>query len=176
MQQGTKPVRIIIASIATQRNTIDISPPAGSLPQVHFQNGNDLYDSLMKFIVNVNGQAAYGWIAPSFSGTQLKSGRLAVCADHIVGQWVAYPITHTISSVITSDDHGDTWQWQPAGSPDGAEMNGSWALPPSFSLCNECQQHHYCLSVPLPSVADLTGLVLCRAQSARSPRCPTARL
>ena len=27
----------------------------------------------------------YGWIAPSFSGTQLKSGRLAVCADHIVG-------------------------------------------------------------------------------------------
>ena len=49
----------------------------------------------------------YGWIAPSFSGTQLKSGRLAVCADHIVGQWTAYPITHTISSVITSDDAGN---------------------------------------------------------------------
>ena len=89
----------------------------------------------------------YGWIAPSFSGTQLKSGRLAVCADHIVGQWTACkhdtcltsssqfcavsaavgmaaaPITHTISSVITSDDHGASWQWQPAGSPDGAEMN-----------------------------------------------------
>eukprot|EP01047_Picozoa_sp_COSAG01_P047512 COSAG01_NODE_4546_length_4932_cov_10.841092_1_plen_595_part_10 len=65
----------------------------------------------------------YGWIAPSFSGTQLNSGRLAVCADHIVGQWTAYPITHTISSVITSDNHGSTWEWQPAGSPDGSEMN-----------------------------------------------------
>ena len=67
--------------------------------------------------------AGYGWIAPSFSGTQLRSGRLAVCADHIVDQWTAYPITHTISSLITSDDHGATWQWQPKGSPDGYEMN-----------------------------------------------------
>ena len=48
----------------------------------------------------------YGWIAPISNGIQLQSGRLAVCADHIKGQWSAYPITHTISSMIYSDDHG----------------------------------------------------------------------
>merc|ERR1712060_583875 len=66
---------------------------------------------------------SYGWIAPSFSGAQLASGRLVVCADYIVGQWKPFPYTHSRSGVITSDDHGATWEWQLAGSPDGEEMN-----------------------------------------------------
>lgn len=44
------------------------------------------------------------YISDSFSGTQLKSGRLAVCADHYVNQWTAYPATHYFASVITSGD------------------------------------------------------------------------
>ena len=48
----------------------------------------------------------FGWIAPISNGVQLTGGRLAICADHIKGQWSAYPITHTVSSMIYSDDHG----------------------------------------------------------------------
>jgi len=50
--------------------------------------------------------SGYGWIAPISNGIQLKGGRLAICADHIKGQWSPYPITHTISSMIYSDDSG----------------------------------------------------------------------
>lgn len=48
----------------------------------------------------------FGWIAPIGNGVQLKGGRLAICADRIKGQWSAYPITHSVSSMIYSDDHG----------------------------------------------------------------------
>jgi hypothetical protein len=33
--------------------------------------------------------SGYGWIAPISNGIQLQSGRLAICADHIKGQWSA---------------------------------------------------------------------------------------
>jgi hypothetical protein len=61
---------------------------------------------MAKDITAASKPPGYGWIAPISNGIQLKSGRLAICADHIQGQWSAYPITHTISSMIYSDDHG----------------------------------------------------------------------
>jgi hypothetical protein len=54
-------------------------------------------------ITNVTKPKGYGWIAPIATGVQLSSGRLVVCTDHIYGQWSAYPIDHSISSVIYSD-------------------------------------------------------------------------
>lgn len=53
-------------------------------------------------ITGLSKPRSYGWIAPSFSGAQLASGRLAVCNDHFVGQWAPYPSTHEISSIIFS--------------------------------------------------------------------------
>lgn len=37
-------------------------------------------------------------------------GRLVACADHVNGQWAAYPIMNSHSHVIVSDNHGGTWR------------------------------------------------------------------
>ncbi len=56
----------------------------------------------------------WGWIATTFSGIQLQRsprhrGRLLFCADHITGQWSAYPALLHASHVIISDDGGRTF-------------------------------------------------------------------
>ena len=56
----------------------------------------------------------WGWIATTFSGIQLRhsrhAGRLLFCADHIEGQWTAYPAVIHASHVIISDDGGSTFR------------------------------------------------------------------
>ncbi|MGB0824274.1 MAG: sialidase family protein, partial [Alphaproteobacteria bacterium] len=59
-------------------------------------------------------QNQWGWFASTFSGVQLQhgphAGRLAICSDHIKGQWAGYPSTMEHSGVILSDDHGVSWR------------------------------------------------------------------
>ena len=57
----------------------------------------------------------WGWVATTFSGIQLRHspqhrGRLLFCADHIKGQWSAYPAIVHASHVIISDDGGNTFR------------------------------------------------------------------
>eukprot|EP01052_Picozoa_sp_SAG31_P005144 SAG31_NODE_222_length_19895_cov_34.907626_9_plen_603_part_00 len=57
----------------------------------------------------------WGWYATTFSSLQMVhhpkyKGRLVACADHVVGQWTAYPITNGHSHTIISDTHGKTWR------------------------------------------------------------------
>ena len=57
----------------------------------------------------------WGWYATTFSALQMAhhpkfKGRLVACADHVVGQWSAYPITNGHSHTIISDTHGATWR------------------------------------------------------------------
>ena len=57
----------------------------------------------------------WGWYATSFSSVQLKfnkehRGRLVSCADHVLHQFVAYPIENSHSHTIISDDHGKSWR------------------------------------------------------------------
>ena len=57
----------------------------------------------------------WGWYATTFSSLQIRhhpkyKGRLVACADHVVGQWKAYPITNGHSHTILSDTHGSSWR------------------------------------------------------------------
>ena len=76
-----------------------------------------------KDITSVVKPPGVGWIGPGFSGAQLASGRLSICIDFIDGQWASYPINHSRSTTVYSDDHGASWHWSAGASPDGDRMN-----------------------------------------------------